>query len=126
MTTYSNPRLEAVINDWPSGRHRTTATFRVEIVPGKGERGTRFTLHPTTGQPNAAKKLAYAGKVRIVDGDDGKTYIIEWSAMYGFVSVMQSNMQFQEETIHPDNPQFDAVRKLFDLEIAAPEHQVAG
>ncbi len=119
MTTYSNPRMEAVITDWPSGRHRTTATFRIETHPTRGERGTRTTLHPTTGKPNAAKTLTYASKARIVDGDDGKTYIIELSAMYGIISVMQSNMQYQQETLHPSNPQYDEVRALFDAEPVA-------
>ncbi len=110
---YSNPRLEAVIQDWPSGRHRTTATFRVETHPTRGQRATRFTLHPINGTPSATKALTYASQVRIVDGDDGRTYLAELTAS-GFISIMQSGMKLQQETIHPGDPRFDAVRKLFD------------
>lgn len=106
MPAYSNPRLEAVIPNWPIGAKRATATFRVETVPGRGQRGTRFTIDPKTGKPSATKKLTYASVVRIVDGDDGKTYIVEWSAGYGHISVMQGNMQFQAEVIYGDDPRF--------------------
>jgi hypothetical protein len=41
--TYSNPRMEAIIPDWPSGSHLMTATFRIE-VNSQGERATRTTV----------------------------------------------------------------------------------
>ena len=113
MTAYSNPRMEAVIENWPSGRHRTTATFRIETHPTRGQRGTRFTIGPRTGQPSAIKTLTYARQARIVDGDDGRTYIAELT-MYGHINVMQSNMQFQaEDAIFPDNPRYATMRALF-------------
>lgn len=55
VLTYSNPRMEAVILDWPHGRDRTTCTFRIEQHPTRGERGTRFTIDPKTGRPSATK-----------------------------------------------------------------------
>lgn len=113
MTTYSNPRREAIIDNWPIGRTRTTAVFAIETVPGKGQRGTRFTIDPKTGKPSAIKKLTYARRARIVDGDDGRTYIAELSS-YGFVSIMRGDMKFQEEVIHRDNPQYQAALALFD------------
>jgi hypothetical protein len=112
MITYSNPRLEAVIENWPIGGKRTTATFRIEAKPGKGERATRFTLDPKTGKPSATKVLTYATKARIVDGSDGRTYIIEQS-MYDFISVMRSDMKFTEETIWPRDPRFADITALF-------------
>jgi hypothetical protein len=66
--TYSNPRMRAVIPNWPNGGKRVTATLEIEIVKGRGERAVRTT----TGAP---KKLTYADRMRIVDGDDGQTYI---------------------------------------------------
>ena len=52
--TYSNPRLKAVIPDWPSGSHRVTAVFQIETDPKTHkQRGVRTT----TGAP---KKLTYA------------------------------------------------------------------
>jgi len=113
MTAYSNPRMEAVIENWPSGRHRTTATFRIETHPTRGQRGTRFTIDPRTGQPSAIKTLTYARQARIVDGDDGRTYIAELT-MHGHINVTQSNMQFQaEDAIFPDNPRYATMRALF-------------
>lgn len=98
---YSNPRTEAVFTDWPIGRlQRTTARFWIESDPKHGERGMRTTINPKTGRPSAPKKLTYASKARIVDGDDGKTYIAMLSSSYRLVSVMQSNMQFQAESIN--------------------------
>ena len=113
MTTYSNPRREAVIDGWPIGSRRTTAHFAIETVPGRGERGTRYTIDPKTGKPSATKKLTYAAHARIVDGDDGKTYIIEHAPQYGHISVMQGGMQFQAESIHESDPRFSEVLKLF-------------
>jgi hypothetical protein len=98
---YSNPRLKAVIDNWPIGGKRTTATFAVEVSSsGRGERGTRFTIDPKTGRPSATKVLTYADAVRIVDGDDGKTYFIELSRGYQMICVMESNMKTQAEVIH--------------------------
>ena len=69
MTVYSNPRMSAIIENWPSGGKHVTAKFSIEIREGKGERAVRFT----TG---AGKVLTFARKARIVDGDDGRTYIV--------------------------------------------------
>lgn len=104
MTIYSNPRLRAEIPDWPNGRtQRVTALFTIE-QSGKGERAVRVT----TGAP---KKLTYASKVRIVDGDDGRTYIAELTT-YGHISIMQGDMKFQHEVIHDSNPRY---REIFAL-----------
>lgn len=102
---YSNPRTTATIHDWPMGSgKRGTAVFQIERGT-KGERATRIT----TGKP---KKLTFAEKMLIVDGSDGRTYIVE-ETQYGFYSIWQSNMKFQEESIHPGNPRFEMVRNLF-------------
>ena len=115
MTTYSNPRMSATIDGWPIGSKRTTAYFAIEVVPGRGERGTRYTLDPRTGNPTATKKLTYAAKARIVDGDDGKTYILELSSMYGHINVMQGGMQYQaEDAIFERDPRYADLLKLFD------------
>jgi hypothetical protein len=80
-TTYSNPRLAARIEDWPIGTKRTVAVFQVETHPTRGQRATRYTLHPDTGRPNATKKLTYAEKVRIVDGDDLRLFPIYYNGL---------------------------------------------
>ena len=103
MTEYSNPRTEAVIPDWPSGSKRVEARFYVEKTT-RGERAVRVT----TGSP---KKLTYAPLVRIVDGDDGRTYIMELS-MYGMISVMKGDMKLQHEVIHDRDPRYAGLAGL--------------
>ena len=105
MTEYSNPRMSAVIEDWPSGSKWVRATFTIEAVPGRGERGVRVT----TGAP---KKLTYARKARIVDGDDGRTYIAELTS-YGFVSIMRGDFKYQHEAIMSDDRRHPAALALF-------------
>jgi len=113
MTTYTNPRLSATFEDWPHGQLRTRCTFTVETKPGKGQRAVRQTINPKTGAPSAPKALTYAKAVRIVDGDDGRTYIA-CLTMYGFVSIMKSDMQLQHESIHDKDERYTAVRALFE------------
>ena len=89
---YANPRMRAEIPDWPSGKQRVTAIFEIEQHPKRGERAVRTTW----GKP---KLRTYAYKARIVDGDDGRTYIAEWSQQFGHVSIMKGDMKFQHEVI---------------------------
>jgi len=108
---YTNPVKHLEIDNWPYGSQCTHAVFSIESGK-KGERAVRSTINPKTGQPNKPKKTTFSKLARIVTGEDGKTYVVEWS-QYGFFSVMQSNLQFQEETIHPGDPKFDAMVALF-------------
>src|SRR6516225_4781251 len=114
MTTYSNPRMRA---NWPDGGKRVTATFKIETVKGKGQRAVRTT----TGKP---KKLTYAYRMRIVDGSDGRTYIVEdHGGTYGFIGIRQGNMKYSEEIIHSDNPRYAELQALFQTDSGAPrEH----
>src|SRR5882672_4282353 len=107
---YSNPRMTAVIEGWPYGRFQTTARFHIE-TNGNKQRAVRITVDPKTGRDTAPKKLTYANKARIVDGDDGRTYIIEWSN-WGFISVMKGDMKFSHESINELDPRFAEVRAL--------------
>tara|TARA_R110002020_G_scaffold47893_1_gene136762 strand:- start:120 stop:560 length:441 start_codon:yes stop_codon:yes gene_type:complete len=114
---YSNARTDAVIENWPNGGKRTAAHFWVEPKKNKGERAVRQTTNPKTGQLCKPKTLTYATKVCIVDGSDGKTYILEWSVSFRFITVMQSNMKYQQEVVHQqqdnkDNPRY---KELLDL-----------
>lgn len=114
MTTYSNPRMTAEIPNWPMGNNkRGTAFFSIEAKPGKGERGVRVTREDGTLKTGKPKTLTFARKARIVDGDDGRTYIAELS-MYGFVTIMQSGMQFKAESVHPGDARLPELLTLFD------------
>ena len=53
-------------------------------------------------------------KACIVDGDDGKTYILELSSIYRHVNVMQGGMQFQEDAVFESDPRYAGLLKLFD------------
>lgn len=124
--TYSNPRHEAVILDWPYGRLTTTAIFEVETHPKHGQRTGRTTINPKTGRTNKTKFNTYSRQQRIVDGDDGRTYIAEWSRKYGMISIRSSNMLSDVETAHfessftvrgvhhnDDGTRFDELLELF-------------
>jgi hypothetical protein len=107
---YSNPTMTLTVNDWPYGQYRTTATFLVETHPTRGERGTRTTVDPKTGRTSKPKVLTFGRHARIVQGDDGRTYILV--ATGGHLSVMQSNMQFQQEAIFPSDARYGALLKM--------------
>lgn len=103
---YSNPRMTATIENWPSGKKRVTAVFSIEQT-NRGERAVR----QTTGAP---KKLTYASKARIVDGDDGRTYIAEWSAPYRMIIIINGDMKFTKETvISRDDRYKEMMKELF-------------
>lgn len=109
--TYSNPRMRATIEGWPSGNKRVTATFYIETTR-RGQRAVRTT----TGKPT---KLTFAKEMRIVDGDDGRTYIAALS-FYGGVTIMRGDMKFHEETIsREDESRYPALRALFSTAPAA-------
>jgi hypothetical protein len=115
--TYSNPTMVRNVENWPFGSNlRTLASFYVETDPKRGQRVVRRTVDPRNGRLSAPKKLTFARRMRIVDGSDGKTYIIEESQFCTFISVMQSNMKFQEETIDKRDPRFASTMALFDQE----------
>jgi hypothetical protein len=112
---YSNPRLYTVIDDWPCGHYRTTATFAIEQHPKRGERAVRITVDPKSGRPSNPKKLTYARHMRIVDGDDGRTYILALTT-YGSIYVVKGDMQFQQEYISIGDPCYADLLALFDAE----------
>lgn len=90
---------------------RTTATFTVEETK-RGQRAVRITVNPKNGRTNAPKKTTYAKQVRIVDGPDNRTYIAELTE-FGFISIMQSDMQHQAATFHPGDEGFPQALALF-------------
>jgi len=110
MNKYSNPRTLYQTDDWPYGRKRVTAIFTLEQTK-RGERVSRVTQNPKGGW-NKPKKLTYSRAQRIVDGDDGKTYIATLSE-FGFINIMQSNMQYEEESISSHSPRYPELLNLF-------------
>lgn len=78
---FDNPRLRAEFADWPSGGKRVSCVFQVEHHPKRGWRIGKTT----TGKP---KFSTYGGQAAIVDGSDGKTYLLQVAEGYGFVKIM--------------------------------------
>ncbi len=92
--TFSNPRILAEFNDWPSGSKRVKCVFHVERHPKRGDRVGRTTTGKT-------KYTTYGGLAAIVDGSDGKTYILTCApAAYGqSVSVHRSDFMCADEAM---------------------------
>lgn len=86
--TFSNPRVHAVIADYPlGGGKRGQCVFSTERKDGKGIRVGR----KTTG---AIKWDTYAGRIAIVDGEDGRTYILKTSVNYaGMITISRSDFK---------------------------------
>ena len=72
---FTNPRLRAEFDDWPSGRDRVKCRF--EVLP-RDRYGVRVSRTTTDKSGRWCKpKLTTAGQqAAIVDGADGKTYIL--------------------------------------------------
>ena len=96
-TTFDNLRTRAEFDDWPFGRQRCRCIFWIETGK-RGERCCRVTENKTRTGWNNAKKLTFAARMVIADGDDGKTYVLALGG-YGGVYVHfpqsggSSNMQ---------------------------------
>lgn len=110
--TYTNPRIEALIEDWPFGRQRCRARFSVESNK-RGERVKRWTENKARNGWNKPKATTYAPRVAIVDGDDGRIYILQ-TTVYDFINVMSGNMKVERETIHLGDPRYDEVLRLLN------------
>lgn len=90
MLTFSNPRIFAVIEDWPLGNgKRGPCTFQV----CRTKRGWRIS-RTTTGKP---KYTTFGGPACIVDGNDGKTYLLR-DAGVGFSHVTVSRGDLYDAT----------------------------
>ena len=111
---YSNPRTESTIENWPTGRSTMTAIFSIETHPKRGQRAVRITHHPITGRPAAPKKLTFARQARIVDGDDGRTYILELS-MCGSIHIMKGDMQYSHEHVMVGDARYADLMAMFEV-----------
>ena len=114
--TFTNPRRIAEFKDWPSGRHRVRCRFEVENKVIKGwemERVARRTTRPirTHGVDcvgecvcsqswSKPKRTTYYNRCVVVDGSDGKTYVLAYSQPNAVV-IIESNLQYTTY-IHED------------------------
>lgn len=108
LSSFSNARLVAEFDDWPSGQHRVNCKFEVHDGGKKGYRVSRTTTDKH-GKWCKPKFTVYGGKSAIVDGNDGKTYILQHSPMYGFVAVYRHDFMSarikgeMQGGVHPEN-----------------------
>ena len=85
---FSNPRLRAEIADYPiGGSRRGLCVFEIIHKEGKGWKFFRTT----TGKPKG--DIAYGRAGCIVDGDDGRTYLLQRAGSFNFISVYRSDMK---------------------------------
>ena len=78
---FSNPRVEATIENWPVGGHnKASAHFIVEQRSLKGgahaSRVARRTRKPN-GRWGNPKRTTYGRATTIVDGSDERTYVLQ-------------------------------------------------
>lgn len=88
--TFTNPRLKAEFSDWPSGQARVQCVFEVH----HDKRGCRVSRATTDkhGRWCKPKFTTYSsGAAAIVDGSDGRTYILQASA--DAVRIVDSDLQ---------------------------------
>jgi len=111
MLNYTNQRKEVLVDNWPYGNKRVQCQFSIEESKGK-QRAVRITENPKGGW-NKPKKLTYARKVLFVDGDDGKTYIL--NQVGNAISVMQSNMKYSQEYIGPEDDRYENLNSMFGV-----------
>jgi hypothetical protein len=109
MLPFSNPRLVAEFNDWPiGGNHRGQCKFVVELGNKRGIRISR-----TTTDKNGAwckpKFTTYGGPAVIVDGSDGKTYILQAVPIYNGIHVIRHD--FMDACLPGGRPQYSTVYK---------------
>ena len=109
MITFSNPRHEATFSDWPlGGSKRGTCTFKVEKHPKRGFRVGRTTTGKT-------KYDTYSPRVAIVDGSNGRTYILS-GTVYGFIKISTSAfMDAPKEEIGGESAVFERDARYNDL-----------
>lgn len=120
--TFSNPRREVMIDDFPlGGSFRGKAHYKIESHPKRGERAVRITEKKgAPGQWNKPKTVTYSSRQLIADGSDGRTYILDLSAIHGMITVWKSDFM-QAGTVfatlgmeRSPNPRFAELLQLFE------------
>lgn len=103
MLELTNPRTTAVRDDWPDGKGTVTATFTLEITKN-GQRIVRVTSseHRPSSKP---KKTTYCLRMCIVDGEDGKTYLLghtEFGQMVLIPGTLKTTEYFHKNSHDPE------------------------
>lgn len=112
--TFSNPRLYDKFDDWPiGGNRRGMCVFKVEDGGKRGWRVLRQTTNKD-GRWNKPKYNVFGDRAAIVDGDDGKTYILQFAGGgYDFIRVRSSDFM-AAGAFFPGKPGFDEAKSLIE------------
>ncbi len=100
--TFTNPRHAVEFDDWPSGSARVKCKFYTEHDAKRGFRVCRQT-QDKHGQWCKPKTRTFTTMLAIVDGSDGRTYILEMSR-YGFVSIIRSDFFNAYDSVFDTDP----------------------
>ena len=112
--TISNPRTYACIEDWPFGRHhRCKCVFNVEETK-RGERVSRVTENKMKTGWNKPKKTTYETYFAIVDGDDGRTYLLSFNRDWQVLTLRSGDMKQHVKTVRHDNEEDNDGYRLWD------------
>ena len=115
IPNFSNPRREAMIEDWPFGSMRCRARFVVEVDKKRGERVARYTENKTRTDWNKPKRTTYATRYVIVDGDDERTYLLSFSKTWGHLVIHQGDMKYTLAYLTAEDERFAELFRLIAL-----------
>lgn len=109
-------------DDYPYGRERTKATFKVDKRGDNKERIERITIDPKTGRVNKPKYTTFASSAILGISNDNKVYPITGTA--GQISVWNSDMQHQVASVFTNDPDYEKLAKALKIEQGAHDVQV--
>lgn len=102
--TFTNPRLTALFTDWPiGGSNRGQCKFDIEEVKGKYR-----IVRSTTNKSGAwckPKKTTYGDKAVIVDGSDGRTYVLQGSRTWKNIVIWRSDFMQEASVSESSEPE---------------------
>ncbi len=115
---FINPRTVAEFDDWPSGAHRVKCKFYME----SNKRGLRILRQTQDkhGRWCKPKTTSYSGPAAIVDGSDGRTYILQFAAAYGFIKIWSHDFMDAFEAVFEACPRH---AELLDIIRATPTEE---
>jgi hypothetical protein len=86
MKTYLKTTETGATDDYPYGRLKCRATFKVEFNPKRGFRSVFQTINPKTQRQNAPKKGTYSPIMVVLKNDDGQFKFLT-KLFHGFQSI---------------------------------------
>lgn len=109
---FSNPRTKVTIDNWPFGKKRVFCRFEIE-KNSKGQRILRMTENKTSNGWNKPKMTTYGRKAAIVDGDDGKTYILMLVKDFDMIQIILGTMK-SSRYVHAEDPEYDELLRIIN------------